>query len=311
MIAHTFPEAPDFLKPLVSLDGGYPKDEIDEVIRRRVEATPHLLAAVEWMVLNPGDAIETNEYMLPFYALYLLALFREKQAADLVVALARHPLSDGMIGDVITEGLHAILASLCMNNPESLNTIIEDSDADPFARASALDALATLCLKDKLPRETLCQYLLELYETKLEKKPSFVWDGAVGVSVDLGFSEHLELIQRAYAEGLADDTVDLLEDVLSKLNDGGPWNGNDRRYRFVNSVDGEISHWYCFSEKYQARRDAAIKNDIEEEDDQYYPGFSHYDGISTQIYRRPGPKIGRNDPCPCGSGKKYKKYCGG
>ncbi len=25
---------------------------------------------------------------------------------------------------------------------------------------------------------------------------------------------------------------------------------------------------------------------------------------------RGGPKIGRNDPCPCGSGKKYKKCCG-
>jgi hypothetical protein len=24
---------------------------------------------------------------------------------------------------------------------------------------------------------------------------------------------------------------------------------------------------------------------------------------------RPGSKIGRNDPCPCGSGKKYKKCC--
>jgi uncharacterized protein YecA (UPF0149 family) len=23
------------------------------------------------------------------------------------------------------------------------------------------------------------------------------------------------------------------------------------------------------------------------------------------------PKIGRNDPCPCGSGKKFKKCCGG
>ncbi|MEN6337415.1 MAG: SEC-C metal-binding domain-containing protein [Phycisphaerales bacterium] len=22
------------------------------------------------------------------------------------------------------------------------------------------------------------------------------------------------------------------------------------------------------------------------------------------------PKIGRNEPCPCGSGKKYKKCCG-
>ena len=26
--------------------------------------------------------------------------------------------------------------------------------------------------------------------------------------------------------------------------------------------------------------------------------------------RRESPKIGRNEPCPCGSGKKYKKCCG-
>jgi preprotein translocase subunit SecA len=25
---------------------------------------------------------------------------------------------------------------------------------------------------------------------------------------------------------------------------------------------------------------------------------------------RTGPKVGRNDPCPCGSGKKYKNCCG-
>ncbi|HTG14601.1 MAG TPA: SEC-C metal-binding domain-containing protein [Blastocatellia bacterium] len=26
--------------------------------------------------------------------------------------------------------------------------------------------------------------------------------------------------------------------------------------------------------------------------------------------RNKGPRVGRNDPCPCGSGKKYKKCCG-
>jgi uncharacterized protein YecA (UPF0149 family) len=26
--------------------------------------------------------------------------------------------------------------------------------------------------------------------------------------------------------------------------------------------------------------------------------------------RREAPKVGRNDPCPCGSGKKYKNCCG-
>lgn len=28
-------------------------------------------------------------------------------------------------------------------------------------------------------------------------------------------------------------------------------------------------------------------------------------------YRREEPKVGRNDPCPCGSGKKFKKCCEG
>lgn len=31
---------------------------------------------------------------------------------------------------------------------------------------------------------------------------------------------------------------------------------------------------------------------------------------ASKTVRRDAPKIGRNDPCPCGSGKKYKKCCG-
>lgn len=30
----------------------------------------------------------------------------------------------------------------------------------------------------------------------------------------------------------------------------------------------------------------------------------------SQTVVNEGPKVGRNDPCPCGSGKKYKKCCG-
>lgn len=31
--------------------------------------------------------------------------------------------------------------------------------------------------------------------------------------------------------------------------------------------------------------------------------------IKVETVRREEPKVGRNDPCPCGSGKKYKKCC--
>jgi SEC-C motif-containing protein len=45
-----------------------------------------------------------------------------------------------------------------------------------------------------------------------------------------------------------------------------------------------------------------------EEDGRWY----FVDGVvaGAGTYRREGSKIGRNDPCPCGSGKKYKKCHG-
>ena len=41
-------------------------------------------------------------------------------------------------------------------------------------------------------------------------------------------------------------------------------------------------------------------------------GWKFEDGelIGEKPTVREEPKVGRNDPCPCGSGKKYKKCCG-
>ena len=34
------------------------------------------------------------------------------------------------------------------------------------------------------------------------------------------------------------------------------------------------------------------------------------DTAAPATVKREAAKVGRNDPCPCGSGKKYKKCCG-
>jgi uncharacterized protein YecA (UPF0149 family) len=34
------------------------------------------------------------------------------------------------------------------------------------------------------------------------------------------------------------------------------------------------------------------------------------DFVKNPTFIRETPKVGRNEPCPCGSGKKYKKCCG-
>ncbi|MBI3327944.1 MAG: SEC-C domain-containing protein, partial [Nitrospinae bacterium] len=39
------------------------------------------------------------------------------------------------------------------------------------------------------------------------------------------------------------------------------------------------------------------------------PDRSRLGSIKPVPFRREDTKVGRNDPCPCGSGKKYKYCC--
>ena len=53
------------------------------------------------------------------------------------------------------------------------------------------------------------------------------------------------------------------------------------------------------------------KEDVERKQVAKVTGESSSDGtVSKTVVKTKSQKIGRNDPCPCGSGKKYKKCCG-
>ena len=61
------------------------------------------------------------------------------------------------------------------------------------------------------------------------------------------------------------------------------------------------------------RLEQVAQEELEHEDksDQLqYSGGGEEESGSNQPYRRKERKVGRNEPCPCGSGKKYKKCCG-
>jgi len=49
---------------------------------------------------------------------------------------------------------------------------------------------------------------------------------------------------------------------------------------------------------------------IQRRQEQEYVMSRGGDGAAAAPVKRTGEKVGRNDPCPCGSGKKYKRCCG-
>ncbi len=64
---------------------------------------------------------------------------------------------------------------------------------------------------------------------------------------------------------------------------------------------GAVSEFMCaFDERYEG--DSPV--------DDPHAGLEQCPEDPPEPVRRATPKIGRNEPCPCGSGKKYKKCCG-
>ncbi len=273
-----------------------------EAVARREESIPHLLAALERIAAN-ADGV-SPDYMLHMYALHLLAQFRESRALEPAVRIARSPLVDDLVGDTITEGLGAILASVSGGDPRPIQELIEDDAADEFARGAGLTALGAMYRAQMLSREDFSAYLGHLLDSRLRREPTHVWDALIGVCTDQGMPEHLDAIRAAFEEGLADPGYEALSSVEKRLHTGDVKDFDLEPYRLIDDTIAEMSWWDCFNEK-------AAEEELwdEDRDDFVLPLPSNR--VDPLPVQRSGPKVGRNAPCPCGSGKKYKKCCSG
>lgn len=114
----------------------------------------------------------------------------------------------------------------------------------------------------------------------------------VGMAPDMLDREHVAAALRTIIPGRLDgtesyrsDLPDLLEDFLLHVADDA---GVPRQWDWTSAVDENRE---AFA--------AALRD----------PDRPTFAAPQHTPDRRPGAKIGRNEPCPCGSGKKYKQCC--
>jgi hypothetical protein len=154
------------------------------------------------------------------------------------------------------------------------------------------------------PEETSA-YFGTLFQGGLEREPNHVWNSLISVCVDLGMTEHLENIRRLYLSDIADPFCQSLEEVETDImlpRDSPARAYFLKSYRLIDDTVSEMEWWHCFNEPAEE----------EEPCDPVYPDPYERPLAEMAIpYERESPKIGRNAPCPCGSGKKFKKCCGG
>ncbi len=247
-----------------------------------------LLRAIDCGIADPRGA-SPEEATLFGYALYLLAKWREPLAYPYVIrwlSLADEEPFD-IAGDVVTQDGGRILAGVCDGDVEPIKAVVTNRSANEYCRGAAVNALALLAAWAEVPRESVVTYFLWLAREGLEREPSQVWNSLAAHSADIEAVTVFPELRRAYDDELIEP-----------------------RYMDPSELDdAEAAPPGRLLERTRARHppiDDVVEAIV------WWGDFTNEQASSTRTEPRTAPrKVGRNEPCPCGSGKKYKRCCGG
>ena len=278
----------------------FPEAAIAFADTNREEVTPFLVEAIARLADHPEEGANPD-YVLHLYAMHLLASWRETSAYAPLVRLGHHPADvvEQLLGDTVTESYGRCLASVCDGDLAPLKGLVEDPSAAHWARHAALDAIMVRVLEGDASRDELIAYLIPLGEAEAarlrqpgtETEIFELIDSVIAVATDIGAVELLDSIRGWFADELPDSTMADLpwtEQHISRPYETCRDEQLGRGKGYVRSVKREIGWWAGFAED--------------------HPDKTRHAPAVAAVQQ--GPKIGRNDPCPCGSGKKYKKCHG-
>ena len=312
--------------------GTYPTEAVKAAIEQRESVSPLLLQALEAAAAAPDAALDAVEDQLLVFAMFLLAQFRETRALQPLCRLLSQDAEkvEPYFGDASTSGLNRVFASLYSGDLGPLQALIETPDACEWVRSAALQGMAILVELDRLDRGVVEDYFHSLLTRLLEREPSFVWEALAVLSSRLQFPSLVPELRKAAEEELIPD-CDIYED-LEDLLKGNPSPYSGAYFLVSNLIDDtidEMTYWYClpsgldggdfYREIDPEALVDALSMDFNVPKEDWKPLTSTgLPPLTEPLTLKAGDnpsfggqeKIGRNEDCPCGSGRKYKKCCG-
>lgn len=275
----------------------------------REEITPRLIEALRDATARAA-AGEVVEGSLPFYSLLLLIEFKAKEALPAILEALSLPGDhlDDLFGDAITEFLSRGFAVL-VDDVATLDALISDRSIDAFVRGAAADTFPRFVRAGRMPREEAVSKLRRHLRDVIENEDNDFAGLLLSALLDLGPEESEADILEAFEKELVTDGMVDLDDLERCLAQGEAAFTNAMAQLSPDGIDDvieEVRSWYQPASR-GAWHDYPVPDKREESGDDAAPAYAC---MPVETIRRDGPSVGRNDSCPCGSGKKFKNCCG-
>lgn len=301
-------------------------EHIQEIVRRGDEAKPRLLEILEnqdyWYEGQRG------EYWIELHALVILSQLNDPSLIPAMLAtvmdsyfseqrwvIERWPELMAQFGETAVEPLMGIIRELHDGH--------RDNPDYSLARAQMAKALTVIAMDKESVRPRVLDFLCQLFTAQEERDRIFI-SQAILCPIALDRKVGLEAARKAFhRKVLTHSAYGQYNDVVRYVS--------DRRYNLRDDLADDLFDFYLPEAISIRQQRWETLDTIEFGEEDYHRSFmgpapfplpferlypkeevsvpqGYVESEAGNIIRQ--EKVGRNDPCICGSGKKYKKCCG-
>jgi uncharacterized protein len=248
-----------------------------------------------------GEELSDDESLLLFRGLHILGGVRDREACQPLLRLLRRPFDEvnALLGDIVIESLANIVTGVFDDDSDALFALITDRSIDGLIREELFGAATFLAWEGRIQRDRYRGLLVRFHDERPADDGDQAWAGWLQAIALLGLRDLVPLVDNAFRE----------ERIPEGWSDRPQF---DDDIAVAEYAPGDIDRFTQYSLGYI--EDVLVSldwtrgtEDVFDEDGEEAPWTDF--AYPSEPVRNPWRHVGRNDPCPCGSGKKFKKCC--
>ena len=249
---------------------------------------------------------KTHEFFI--HALSLLADLKDDSGLDVIFDILRQDENyiETWLSDYLNDDFYEIVYQLGSDKLDKLRSFVFEPNRYLYSRSMISEVLQQIALHEPERRAEVIDWFKSVTEEILEREDdetiidsewiAFLVSDLIDLQAMELTAQITELFQHELVfEGITGNLNDCMTEILQE-------SGIDRKKpKFDNTFDRYryyLDTWQYYKD---ATEDVSGSPKIDEN--------TSYEEVEAIPSRVETPKVGRNDPCPCGSGKKYKKCC--
>ena len=279
----------EIIKKLYDNTDKYNESAVNEIRKYKGEINDYLIEELEELINEYGN---NEDIPIAFdYIVFILAEFREKRSFQVIMDYVEK--QDNLFKNVIGvfDKLPSIIVSVFDGDYERINKCIKNKNINHSTREQLINVYEYFYNEGMVSKEEVISYLKKI--SNMFNDDGGMNARVVSIICECHIFEMMDFVRGLFERGVVDkryiggydDFVDIIFDF------------DDKKEKVTLITDIKIQFpWWAYFEvcpttnKSTGEYGSDIQNFLKKTD-----------VVSN--------KVGRNDPCPCGSGKKYKKCC--